>query len=78
MRSAYVNRVTLRLGRWRMLAHPLARPAASFSNQKDVDESRSFFISRGNGISSIEQLLASPVQFVEGSSSGAFAVPEGK
>jgi hypothetical protein len=59
----------------RMLATPLL-PAPTFSSQHDPDDSMRYRPSRD--IETFNSLLPPPIEFLEGSSSGALAVPEGK
>lgn len=62
-------------GSRRMLATPLL-PAPTFSSQHDPDDSMRYRPSRD--IETFNSLLPPPIEFLEGSSSGALAVPEGK
>ncbi|KAJ2922096.1 hypothetical protein H1R20_g15009, partial [Candolleomyces eurysporus] len=56
-----------------MLASPLVPPSLNFSSQHASDDYRP-----AKDIDAFNKLLPPPVEFVEGSSSGAYAVPEGK
>lgn len=62
-------------GSRRMLATPLL-PPPTFSSQHDPDDSMRYRPSRD--IETFNSLLPPPIEFIEGSSSGALAVPEGK
>lgn len=56
----------------RMLASPLV-PSINFSSKHASDDYRP-----AKDLDAFNKLLPPPVEFVEGSSSGAYAVPEGK
>ncbi|KZT38955.1 cysteine proteinase [Sistotremastrum suecicum HHB10207 ss-3] len=62
-----------------MLAVQPLLPSPPFSPSKQVDEARSIFnVSKMQSVGGLEQLLANPIEFVEGSSTGTLAVAQGK